>query len=80
MSMWKCFLRASVFWFHLKAGKEFLGGEKLGDTRLNTQARQAARKAAMRKSQSIKRTIEEGEALPFIILNKRRFYQITSCA
>ncbi|KAM3186289.1 hypothetical protein ACTXT7_004606 [Hymenolepis weldensis] len=43
-----------------RVAKEFLGDEKLGDTRLNTQAKKAARKATMRKGQSIKRTIEEG--------------------
>ncbi|VDD79322.1 unnamed protein product [Mesocestoides corti] len=46
-----------------KAGKEFLGGEKLGDTRLNTQAKKTARKATIRKGQSIKRTIEEAKQL-----------------
>nr|CDS30289.1 tyrosine protein kinase pr2 [Hymenolepis microstoma] len=46
-----------------KVAKEFLGDEKLGDTRLNTQAKKAARKATMRKGQSIKRTIEEAKLL-----------------
>ncbi|KAL5970611.1 hypothetical protein TSMEX_001670 [Taenia solium] len=55
--------RESTIAITAKAGKEFLGDEKLGDTRLNTQTKRAVRKATLRKGQSIKRTIEEAKLL-----------------
>lgn len=67
--MYKSTLLSDCTRFLIKSGFFLLylkGGEKPNDTRLATQAKQASRKAAKRKSPSIKRTIEEGELFPFL--------------